>query len=141
MKYLSTILFLAAMYWTWGLVTHDRPISEQVHVSIQDELKRIISDYIQQNLPNSQNLRFEKFWTESMDDNKVKATFTYSFEDSNDQVGAARVSIQGYAVLNRAKETSDSLEWSFDELVILNNHVDFHDPMKVSPGDGTPSGG
>ena len=141
MKYLSTILFLAAMYWTWGLVTHERPISEQIHISIQDDLKRLISEYIQQNLPNSQNLRFDRFWTESLDDNKVKATFTYSFEDSNEQVGAARVQIEGYAVLNRAKETSDSIEWSFDELVILNNHVDYQDPLKVSPTDTAPSGG
>lgn len=140
MKYLSTILILAVMYWTWGLVRHDRPISEHIHISIQEDLKRLISDYIQQNLPNSTNLRFERFWTEAVDDNKVKASFTYSFEDSNEQVGEARVQIEGYAILNRARETAESIEWSFDELVILNNEVDFQDPLRVSPSSA-PTGG
>lgn len=104
-----------------------------MHVGIQEDLKRLISSYIQENLPNSKNLLFDRFYTESVDDNKVKASFTYSFEDEDEQVGQARVEIEGYAVLNRGQETNETLEWTFDELVILNNQVDFKEPLKVNP--------
>ncbi|MGE0761948.1 MAG: hypothetical protein AB7N80_01590 [Bdellovibrionales bacterium] len=142
MKYVGTFLFLFGMYWTWGLAKNDQAISQQVHVSIQDDLKKLIADYIQQNLPNSTNLRFERFWTEANTDNQVKATFTYSFEDTSENVGATRVQIEGYAVLNRVKETSDSIEWSFDKLEILSNSVDYKDPINVTPAaTEQPAGG
>ncbi len=137
MKYLSVIIFLSAMSWTWGLTNRELPISERVHVGIQEDLKRLISDYIQENLPNSKNLLFDRFYTESLDDNKVKASFTYSFEDEDEQIGQARVQIEGYAVLNRGQETNETIEWTFDELVILNNQVDFKEPLKVNPSGST----
>lgn len=137
MKYIGTLFFLSAMYWSWCLATTEQPVSQRVHLSLQDDMKKMIAEYIQQNLPNSQGLQFERFWTEALNDNRVKASFIYSFEDTNDQIGDARVQIEGYAVLNRSKETSDSIEWSFDELVILNNAVDFKEPLKVSPEGST----
>lgn len=133
MKYLSVALLFLAMNWSWGLVNHQRRVPQQTHVGIQDDLKKIISDYIQQNLPNSTNLRFERMYTEELSDKKVRAHFTYSFEDSNDQVGEARVQIEGYAILNKSKETPEESEWSFDELVVSNNQVDYKDPIRVSP--------
>ena len=138
MKYFGTLFILLAMYLSWGYANTEQPVSQRVHLSLQQDMKKMISDYIQQNLPNSQDLQFERFWTEALNDNRVKASFIYSFEDASEQMGQARVQIEGYAVLNRAKETSDSIEWSFDELVILNNAVDFKEPLKVSPG--TPAG-
>lgn len=138
MKYLSVLLFLGLMYWTWDLSRSETPISQQVHVGIQDELKRLISDYIQQNLPTSHDLRFDRFYTEAMDEkNKVKANFTYSFEDDSAEIGGTRVQIEGFAVLNRLSETDKKSDWSFDELTILNNEVNFKDPIKITP-DGPP---
>lgn len=141
MKYLSLLLFLGTMYWTWDLSRTESPINQQVHVGIQDELKRLISDYIQQNLPTSRNLRFDRFYTEAMEDNKVKANFTYSFEDDSEDVGGTRVQIEGFAVLNRTLETKEKSDWSFDELVILNNAVDFKDAIKITPGPPPAKGG
>lgn len=133
MKYLSVLIFIGTMYWTWGLARNQGPLTQQVHVGIQEELKHLIADYIQQNVPNSKNLQFDRFYTETLTDNKVKASFTYSFEDQNESVGETRVQIEGFAVLNRSNETPDNIEWSFDELVILNNQVDYKDPIKVTP--------
>lgn len=134
MKYLSLLLIVLSMFLSWKWINSSRPIAEDVHAGIQQDLKRIISEYIQQNLPSSKNLRFEKFWTESVDKNKVKASFLYSFEDSGTETGEARVQIDGYAILNR-KDKSDQEEdfdiWSFDELFILNNQVEFKEPLQI----------
>lgn len=142
MKYLSVILFLGLMYWTWNLSRIESPVSQQVHIGIQDELKRLISDYIQQNLPSSRNLRFDRFYTENLDEsNRVKANFTYSFDDESQEVGSARIQIEGFAILNRLSESATKSDWSFDELVILNNEVDFKDPIRITPNGPPPEKG
>jgi len=134
MKYLSLLVFLFAMHWSWSLVHDPANVSENVHIGIQDDLKRVISDYIQENLPQSKNLRFERFWTENIKKNQVKASFIYSFEDNAESVGPARVEIEGYAILNRDSNTDEEYDfWNFDELYILNNRIDFKEPLKVDP--------
>lgn len=131
MKYISTILLLFAMHWSWGLAKNGDEISQQVHLGIQEDLKKLISEYIQQNLPNSTDLRFERFWTEAVHTNQVKASFIYSFREANESSGKTRVQIEGFAVLNRVQETADSIEWTFDKLQILNNTVTFEDGMSI----------
>ncbi len=135
MKFFGVLAFLIAMNWTWSLVHDARSISESVHLGIQDDMKKIIADYIAQNLPTSSGLQFERFWTENLKDNQVKATFVYSFEDANAEVGAARVQVEGYAILNKLASSNTNYEtWSFDELQILDNKVEFKDPMQITPG-------
>jgi len=134
MKYLSLLLIMLSMFLSWKWASSSRPVSEDVHAGIQQDLKRIIAEYIQQNLPSSKNLRFDRFWTESMNKNKVKATFLYSFEDSSAETGEARVQVDGYAVLNRKDKSGEDEEydiWSFDELFILNNQVEFKQPLEI----------
>ncbi|MCB0407508.1 MAG: hypothetical protein KDD34_04830 [Bdellovibrionales bacterium] len=135
MKFFGVILFLLAMNWTWSLVHDAKSISEKVHISIQEDMKKIISDYISENLPTSHNLQFERFWTEKTKKNQVKATFVYSFEDANADVGEARVQVEGYAILNKTKDETENYEtWSFDELQILDNKVEFKEALKITPG-------
>ena len=139
MKYLSLLVFLFAMHWSWSLVHDPANVSENVHLGIQDDLKRVISDYIQENLPKSKNLRFERFWTENLKKNQVKASFIYSFEDNAESVGPARVEIEGYAILNRDENTDEEYDfWNFDELYILNNRIDFKEPLRVDPRGNEP---
>ena len=133
MKYLSLLVFLFAMQWSWSLVHDPSNVSEHIHLGIQDDLKRIISEYIQENLPSSKNLRFERFWTEAIKQDRVKASFIYSFEDDTEVVGPARVEIEGYAILNRDSTTDEEYDfWNFDELYILNNRIDFKEPIRVN---------
>lgn len=138
MKFISLIILFALLNWTWGLTTSTRTLDQNVHVNIQEDVKNLITDYIRENLPNSQNLRFERLWTEKMKDSQIKASFIYSFEDENATIGAARVSIEGYALLNRKADEADQTQvWSLDDLYIMNNHVEFKDGIRVSPSGST----
>jgi hypothetical protein len=121
---------------TWMMVHAQRPISESVHAGIQSDLKRVISEYVQKNLPQSKNLRFEKFWTETVSKTQVKAYFAYTFEDSTEEGQPAEVEIEGSAVLNKVEETADSSTWSFDELKILDNQVNFTEPIQITANRG-----
>jgi hypothetical protein len=134
MKYLSLIALLIALSVSWSLVHRKSDLSEGIHVGIQDDLKKIITDYIQKNLPQSKNVQFERMWTERLSKDKVKASFIYSFEEENEEVGPARVNIEGYAVLNKQPAEAERANvWSFDELYILNNNLVFQRELSITP--------
>ena len=111
MKIVSVLIFGAALIGTWAMVHNPRPVAESVHVGIQNDLKNIIADYVQKNLPDSKNLVFEKFWTETVNASQVKASFVYSF-DNPDGNESANVQIQGSAILNKVDETAETVSHS-----------------------------
>ncbi len=134
MKYLSLFILLILMATSWSAFHKVPTISQETHAGIQSDLKRIITEYVQENLPQSKDVKFERLWTETNNEKQVKATFTYSFVDSSEEKGSARVSIDGYAILNKAKSDNSELEvWNFDELFILNNNIQFEDPINITP--------
>lgn len=134
MKFISPILFLIAMSWTWCLSMAAQPVPESVHLGVQTNLKRIITEYVQKNLATAKNVQFDKMWTEVIKKDRIKAVFAYTFVDENKENGDAKVQIEGFAILNKSNETADSMDWSFDELHILNNSVDYKDPIRITPG-------
>jgi hypothetical protein len=138
MKYIGILSLVALLSWSWWIIHHEVAVPQQVHVGIQQDLKKIIADYIQQNLPNSKDLRFDRFWTQTLNKDRVKASFLYSFDDTTNDQSHARVQIDGYAILNRDKGESDEQKdtWSFDELYIMNNQIEFKDPLVINPGKG-----
>lgn len=132
MKVISVLFFTAALVASWKLVHWQRAVAQSVHVGIQADLKNIITEYVQNNLPESKNLRFEKFWTETVSKNRVKAYFVYSFEDTAENGDDALVAIEGSAGLNKISETPEAVTWSLDELQILDNSVTFSEPIHIT---------
>lgn len=133
MKIVSVLIFGAALIGSWALVHAPRPVAESVHVGIQNDLKNIIAEYVQKNLPDSKNLRFEKFWTETVKKDQVKASFVYTF-DNMDGGEDAQVEINGSAILNKVDETPETVTWSFDQLTISDNKVTFSEPIQITAG-------
>jgi hypothetical protein len=136
MKIVSLLVFVGAMIGTWHLTRAQGPMSQSVHLGIQNDLKNIIAEYVQKNLPDSKNLRFDRFWTESLKDNRIKATFSYSFESETAESGTAQTGISGYAILNKVNEDPQSITYSLDELHVLDNAVEFEEPIQITTGPG-----
>lgn len=136
MKIVSVVFFALALVGTWYLAHAGKPVAESVHVGIQNDLKRIITEYVQKNLPESKNLHFTKFWTETLSPSKVKAFFLYSFEDTTEEGEPAEVEIDGSAILNKIDETPEASTWSFDELQILDTKVSFNEPIQITSRAG-----
>lgn len=136
MKIVSILVFGLALGGSWMLVHSKKPVAESVHVGIQNDLRRIITEYVQKNLPQSQNLRFEKMWTENVNKDKVRAHFVYTFEDRTQNNEPALVEINGSATLTKVDETSEMVTWSFSELQILDNKVNFSEPIQITAGAG-----
>ena len=136
MKIVSVLIFGAALIGSWVAVHAPRAVSQLVHQGIQSDLKNIISDYVKKNLPESKNLRFERFWTETVKPTQVKAYFVYSFEDTTENGEPAVVEIDGSAILNKIDETPETVTWSFDTLQISDNKVTFTDAVHITAGTG-----
>lgn len=139
MKIISVLVFGLALVGSWKMIHAKRPVAESVHIGIQNDLKRIISEYIQAKLPNSQNLQFQKFWTETVKKNRIKAYFVYSFDDVTEDGEPATTEIEGAAWLNKLEETPEVITWSFEELEILNNRIQFNEPIQISADRNSPS--
>jgi hypothetical protein len=139
MKIVSVVVFTAALIGSWILAHAATGIPETMHVGIQNDLKNIIAEYVQKNLPSSKNLRFEKFWTETVKKDQVKATFVYSFEDPSAENGDTVIEIAGSAMLNKGEETSESVTWNLNSLQIKDSHVDFQEPIHITAGKGAPA--
>ncbi len=134
MRYVSLVLIVLFMWWTWSVAKNPATLSEDVHVGLQEDLRRVITEYIQENLEGATDVRFEKFWTETLKDNQVKATFSYSFDEpAKGEASGARIGVEGYAILNRVKEQDSPYDvWSLDELTVQNNRVIFKDGVIVN---------
>jgi hypothetical protein len=132
MKVVSLLVFAVALVGSWALVHSKKMVAESVHIGIQNDLRNIITEYVQKNLPQSKNLRFEKMWTETVKKDKVAAYFVYSFEDNSQGSEPATVQVNGRAILNKVNETPQMATWSFDELKILDNEVNFSEPLQIS---------
>lgn len=110
MRYLSLLVFVFAMYLSWQVVETPAAVPESTHVLIQEDLKRLISEKIQEDLPSATEIQFDRFWTQTLKGDKVKASFVVSF-DLPDASNPARHGIQGQYVLNFNEQTN---QWSGD---------------------------
>lgn len=140
MRYLSLVFLVFTMWWTWSVIETPSALTEDTHVGIQEDLKRVITEYLQTNLTNVKDIQFEKFWTQTLEDNKVKASFSYSFEDAGegDQPSDARIGIEGHAILNRQKaEDSEYDVWSLDELNVDSNKLTYKEGMIINSSEAS----
>ncbi len=137
MKVVSVFVFAVALVASWYVVYAQMPVAETVHMGIQNDLKNIITEYVQKNLPEVKNLRFERMWTTTLKDNKVKASFMYSFEEPGTDGEPAVIEINGTAILNKVEETPEMATWNLDELRILDNKVNFTEPIQITAETAT----
>jgi len=136
MKFINMIILLGLLSYSWCLFNSPLTVSEEVQMNLQNHLKTIIFNYIDETLVNAKNIRFNKMTTESIDKNNIKALFKYSFEDGSDNAGVTVNQLTGYALLKKNLRISDDNPdaeeyWDFESLRILNNDIEYKDGLKV----------
>lgn len=123
------------MKWTWATAYCEETLPTYVHVDIQNDLQNYITEYIKEHAPEVENITFENIWSETIKKNKVHVHFSYSF---NVEVNGNPTtnSLKGYAVLNRVIDPKEDVYdfWSFDELFIPNEHIQFEKGITIKAG-------
>jgi len=141
MKLVSLFVFALALVGSWRLIHAERLVGESVHAGIQSDVKSIIAEFVKSKLPESQELHFKKFWTETLSKDKVRASFLYSFRDeSSSDVGPGEIEVEGTAILNKIEETPEASTWSLDELMVSGSHITFDEPLQITTRAGALEG-
>ncbi len=140
MRYLSLILIVFVMWWTWAVVHSPAVISQAEHERIQTELKQVINNYITTHLPTAKNIHFDQFWTKTLNRHTIRASFSYTFDDAGVNNQIVRIGINGYAILDHkansaATGTATNADvWSLDKLNVTNDRYMFLNGTLVKPG-------
>ena len=127
MRYLSLVFLLILMGWSWGAVHRPSVISEWIHWSLQEEVKKIIANKV--NL-SSNKIEFKKIWTENVTDNQVKTHFHYTYKNK----ALESLDIQGYMIL-QAQDRRENLFWKATDFHILKESIFFQEAVTVRPSD------
>ncbi|OFZ28721.1 MAG: hypothetical protein A2622_06460 [Bdellovibrionales bacterium RIFCSPHIGHO2_01_FULL_40_29] len=136
-KLVSFFIFVAAFVWTWSLLTTKSTIGIDVHAGIQSKLAIMIQDTIKANRPNSSNFELSKIYTEKLDDNKIKAYFSYKFNDTLEDQESSEQQISGQAILNRSiSEDPNIQKWVIQSVKTDTNAIEFKEGIVIST-DGT----
>lgn len=135
MRYLSLLFVIVIMYWSWAFIKAPLEIPETTHINIQDDIRMMIEGTIFKQLPSATNFKFDRFWTKSISNNQIVATFSFSFENTAEKVDPARYGVEGDATLNY---NAESRLWDVDNFRFINNEIIFKDGVifRPSPGDG-----
>lgn len=134
MKYISLIVFTAALIWTWHVIHNNSGISFETHSGIQEKLAVLISETIKAKKPNSSDILIEKIWTEVLSDKKVKAFFIYSFKDSSES-GLVTSQIKGEGILERQESDDPQVDkWSLTQVKTSSDLIQFDDSTIITAG-------
>lgn len=141
-KIVSLILFVSALVWSWCMFNSPAKMGLDIHAGIQSKLTLLIEDTVKAKRPNMKNFTLVKMYTETLDDNKVKAHFSYQFEDAiTDQTQADMVTqnITGEATLTKALSEDPLVQkWVLQSVKTGNESVDFKDGLTIiSDGNDT----
>ncbi len=132
MKYISIVVFAAALIWTWTIVHNSSPISFETHSGIQERLAETIINTIKTKRPSASEITIEKVWTEVLATNKVKAFFVYSFKDATES-GSVKSEIRGEGILERqADDGSGSDRWALSKVKTTSDAIQFDDATIIT---------
>ena len=131
MRYLSLLAIVAVMYWSWSFVKSPVDIPEITHMNIQEDIKMMIEGTMLKTLPTVVDLRFDKFWTQTVTKDAIRANFVFSFENSAEVNDPARYGIEGYALLNYNPK---SRLWDVEGPYFFNNQITFKNGVVFPQG-------
>lgn len=141
MKYFSVVFLAAALTWTWRVVHGTPSVSFETHSAIQEKLAELLLTTIQQQDSSLKEIQINRVWTELMTGDRIRAHFDYSYSTSpSDESGSAekashptRSYLEGVGILERSPgEEKDEDRWVLQQIQILNDRVEFREPLVVS---------
>lgn len=132
MKYISLVLFVVALGWTWHLVHSESPVSFETHSGIQEKLAQLITDTIKAKRTGASDIVVQKIWTEVINKEKVKAFFVYSFKDSSES-GVVSSEIRGEGLLeHQGLDEAGNDRWVLSKVQTSSDAIQFEDAMIIT---------
>lgn len=132
-KIFSFVLFVSAFIWTWCLFNSPSQMGTDIHAGIQSKLTILIEESVKAKVPTMANFRLNKMYTEKLEDNKVKAHFSYQYDEAD----STTQTISGEAVLTKAlSEDPNVQKWVLQSVNAGSQALEFREGTTIS-SDGT----
>lgn len=136
-KLVSLLIFVIAFILSWITFNTRGPISIDVHAGIQSKLALLIEDTLKTKRPNTSNFILTKMQTEKIDDNKIKAVFSYRYTEKLEESESAQQIISGEAILNRGvSEDPEVQKWIVQSIKSGSSRIEFKEGTVIT-SDGT----
>lgn len=133
-KFLSLVLFLAALISSWSLFHSHDIISQATHARIQNRFVVLIAETLKQHRPNSTDLKIVSLYTQKIDDNQIRAHFSYIFKDQLEGKEPVTQSVEGDAYLYRGlSENPADEKWIAKNIKTNSNSIEFQQELVVTP--------
>lgn len=133
-KIISLIVFAAALIWTWNIVHSSSAVGFETHSGIQQKLAELIQQTIQKKKPEARDFQIVRLWTESVNENKVRAVFAYRFNEGTAATDATEQTIEGEAILHREIANDQNVDrWTLVSVKTLHDTVIFEDGSLINP--------
>lgn len=132
-KLVSFFIFIAAFVWTWGLFTSKNSIGIDVHAGIQSKLAILIQDSIRAKRPSSSHFFLQKIYTEKLDDNKIKAYFSYRYSDALEEQEEIEQMMSGEAILSRGLSEDPKVQkWVIQSVKTDVSNLSFKEGLVIT---------
>lgn len=138
-KILSLIVFAVVLIGTWFLIHSSPSVGFETHSGIQEKLIALITETVSAQKAQARDFKIVKLWTETLEDNKVRAVFAYRFNEPGEGNEMTEQTVEGEAILHREPSTDENIDrWVVQSARTTNDSVNFVEGMIVTPvpGDG-----
>ena len=132
-RLLAGVLFCILLVSTWFLFSQKPDYPEEVHISLQEQLRHIIQDALYNQEEGGYDLQFQKMQTSVMArSHRIKAEFQYSFMDKNE----VKVTVVGVAHIRRRHPDSETKHdiWLMDHFETKPPMLEFNQPIMLLSG-------
>jgi len=136
MKYLSVIVFAVLLSSTWYIINSEAAVSLETHVGIQAKLAQLIIDTVKTKKPNATDVQVDQVWTEPFGSGRpirVKAHFTYHFNENTSDSGNIGTAIQGQGLLEKKPDDGSGFDrWVLTDVKSNSDAVTFQQALVIS---------
>lgn len=141
-KIISLVVFVAALVWTWNAIHTSQAVGFETHSGIQMKLAELIQNTLAAKKPTAKDLAITRLWTETLNDNKVRAVFAYKFVEIAEGGEALEQIIEGEAILHREPSENPNVDnWTLQSVKTTNDLVVFTEGSTITPGqEAAPAG-
>ena len=133
-KLISFFVFTAAFIWTWFLLFNSSStINQATHAGLQSKLTLLIAQSIKNARPNSSNFEILNIQSEKIDENQIRALFTYKYTDQLLDNDSSIQTLSGEALLYRSlSENPANEKWIAKSIKMSDSAIEFQQGLVVS---------
>ncbi|MCM2280482.1 MAG: hypothetical protein NDI61_01395 [Bdellovibrionaceae bacterium] len=139
MKYISLVIMIVLMAWTWSAANSTRHYGLQESGAMETEIETVIVDYIRTQRPTLKSVNFRQLFTEVVrPDEEIRAHMKYSIVDSAANGDLVEQQFQGTLLLVKSKQDQT---WRSAAINIQSPLVEFKEGAQISagPDEATPA--